>query len=496
MKFIFKITLLIILPLVISTSSLCKSQRAQPKSGPDLSGSDSNPSSDEPGPSHDQNESTNYNSDSSPDSDRDTNPFLLPPSSLEAVRINDTSIVLRWELPYYSVEHLQFYKIQYKSSKRNSVWKTDPHEIPPIARAHQIYGLRPGSYFFVVSAVYNNDDNRPSSQFKYKLIAKSKIPADKFPEQKAPQIYWHETETDYFRFKWKYDVKEQDIPNYGFLVYYRSAHAVTDFVIHNTLEESVEIAELEPETPYEAKVIAYNDVGVSEFSDIISIKTKPRANLTTTTATSTTTTPSPPEASTISSFSTLTPSGSDLSSTISPVKDIDRSFSVNSNTSTTRDETIGDKYSRIDTTLSIHRPITPVKPLITQTQTQTNLDSYKPITERTSNHTGLDSISSSIDLILWGQDEKSVVLRYVLYVLIILLFLTTIVLCWIGCQQRKQTSSPPSSTNESMQFDVEINCYFKNSFPGVDTDDYLSNGTQYSSQHCFINNHPNIEEFK
>lgn len=379
------------------------------------------------------------------------------PSDLEVVRLNDTSVVLKWDLPFLSAEHLQFFKIQYKSTRKEAVWKTDIRDIPPTTKAYQINGLRPGNYFFIVYAVYDNDDNVASDQFKFRLRARSKIPNDQMPEQKAPQIFWSEAEYDYFRFKWKYNVREQDMPSFGYLVYYRSAHAVTDFVIYNTIEESVEIAYLEPETPYEAKVVAYNSHAVSEFSDTIRIKTKPKSNSTTTTAIPTT--------------ASVTLPYMIISTTKKPYETGTISYSADS-------KNVSDSESRTSDSSITNSPSIPprIPPSVNFIKPSSGrVPSVGLFSNQTSTNIG-QSIPVFIDKIFWSQDEPFVAARYVLYILLALLFFTLILLCWINFYQRQnQKRCSPTSSRQSMQFDLEINCYFKNSFPGVEGEEYSSN---------------------
>lgn len=202
---------------------------------------------------------------------------LASPEDLAVIRLNDTSVVIKWDIPLTN-ERLLYFKIQYKANKPpNAPWHTESKEIPPNSKACQINGLRPGTYFFIVAAVYDNDDNRPSYQFRYKLRPKSKIKAEEWPNMTAPDIFWSESKSDYFRFKWRYTPRDADMEYFGYLVYYRSAYSVSDFYIHNSLDESCEIAEVEQDTPYEAKVIAYNNFTVSEMSQLVTIRTQPNS---------------------------------------------------------------------------------------------------------------------------------------------------------------------------------------------------------------------------
>lgn len=327
-----------------------------------------------------------------------TSPSYSPPYDLEFVRINDTSVVVKWDINYSSHSQLQFFKLQYKSTRKDAAWKTAEREIPPNIKAYQVNGLKPGNYFFIVSAVYDNDDNLPSEQIKFKIRAQSKIPNSEMPEMKAPELFWSEAQVDYIRFKWKYTPKDHDVPYYGYLVYYRSAHVVSDFQIYNTLDENIEIVDLEQDTPYEVKVVAYNRVGVSNFSELISIKTK---------SNSTTVTKPPVTTPTITTSSVTTPTVTTSTVTPTTPKPI-TNFPVN---------VIGETTNRI--------------------------------MNKIGNSTSKELLSSWLGLIICSS------------LLVLLPILFFILYCFIICHRTKkhQGSVPPIDDR------LEINEYFKNSFP-------------------------------
>lgn len=381
----------------------------------------------------------------------------LAPTDLDFVRFNDTSVVLKWDLTAH--DQLQFFKIQYKSTRKDADWKTENREIPPTVRAYQIHGLRPGNYFFIVSAVYDNDDNVSSEQYKFRLRARSKLTADDLPEQKAPEIFWTFASYDYIRCKWRYPFKEKDIAYFGYLVYYRSSHSVADFTIYTTLDENVEIAELEPDTPYEVKIIATNQNGVSEFSEIKTIKTESKPNATTTSPKSSTTTTRP------TTQSNQSPTDSPYS------KHVSRSQSPN--------------FNSTSTTLSFSPPTS------------------KPQKDETTPPSGSNDTSSSIyiwlnnqltemDKFIWGHDHMSLAVRYTIFVFVPILLITFVLVCLTICYHRRN-ESPPPSTHASIQFDLEISGYFKNSFPGVEKE--YSSMANHHAHHGFVNNHPHINDF-
>lgn len=375
----------------------------------------------------------------------------LPPEELEIIRLNDTSVVLRWDINVVAMDHLQFFKTQYKSTKKNAQWKTDSREIPPTSRADQINGLKPGNYYFIVSAVYDNDDNIPSQQKKYTLRARSKISESEMPEKTAPIIRWNETASDYVRFKWKYPVKERDMPYFGYLVYYRSAHSVSDYTIYNTLDENVELAELEPDTPYEAKVVAYNLVGISDFSDTIIIKTKPKQN---NTASSSTTTLAP----------IVTTLEEDQSTTTTP------SYEQSSSTTPELVET------------TTRKPREEVTIYTTDTTITSTYNKTFPITFSA----GLSNLFSQL---MTRQDDTTLAIKYSLFFLLPMIVITSILICLISCHRKRKS---PLATDDSAQSDLDS--YFKNSFPGVEKDLHMMVSLDDGHQ-GFINNHPHIHDY-
>lgn len=418
------------------------------------------------------------------DSSKDSSELYQAPIELEVIRLNDTSVVLKWTMPDEQIahEHLQFFKIQHQSTRKNSDWKTENREIPPTTKAYQINNLRPGNYFFVVIAVYDNDDNASSEKIKYRLRARSKINSHDMPEQKAPQIHWYEVQSDYLRFKWNYGFKDKDMQYYGYLVYYRSAHLVTDFTIYVTLDENVEIAELEPETPYEVKVVAYNQFGVSDFSDTVRVKTKAKSNSTTSTPPNGAITTSKPYTPTTMPATTDKSSDSEeatnfQTTTISPPPSTSPTTTTGSNTAYSSSAPAKQPATSGPTVGST----TPPSIIIINNSNSTVITNHHQV------------LSSMIDLIMGDRSDPSQqMIRYVLLALILVIFIVSISICLISCRQRPR-KSPSSSTHEPMHFGLEIDGLFTNSFPVVEKEYPTKVG--HLENHGFINNHPHINDF-
>lgn len=411
-----------------------------------------------------------------PDSTEPTD-LYQPPTELEVIRLNDTSVVLRWAIAYQSEASLQFFKIQYKSTKKkNSTnprdsgsWITDHCEISRTDRAHQINGLRPGNYFFIVSAVYDNEDNFPSKKFKYTLRARSKISDSEMPARTAPKIRWNETTSDLIRFKWKYPVREKDVPNFGYLVYYRSAHSVSDYIIYNTLDEDCEIAELEPDTPYEAKVVAYNLIGISDFSDTIVLKTKPLHNET-----------DPPHSPDATTTTTASP-------TVTTVR-LDDTTTI-----TTTPPTVNQHDETYPSTTPHANPDSESTPRpqgeVILTTNDTTI--YDHDMSKHSKTPLVTTLSGLLSRLMTGQDDTTLAIKYSVFFLLPIIVITSFLICLISCHRKRK--SPPSSTNDSAQNEFEITAYFKNSFPGVEKDLTMLVNVHHGPR-GFTNNHPHIHD--
>lgn len=438
-------------------------QQSDAHTGPQDSSQDDRSSSYDPSGSSETHE---YDSDM---------PGNLPaPNELSVIRLNDTSVVLRWEIPESAQDHLLNFRVQYRSTRKTPAnWHTEPDQIPPTTRAHQINGLRPGNYFFTVSAVYDNDDNSLSQQFKFKLRARSKIKQEELPEMTAPKIHWSEAKHDFFRLKWIYEPKDKDFDSFGFLVYFRSNHVVgTDFIIYNTLDPSVEVAEVEPNTPYEVMVVAYNSVTASNFSDIVTIRTEP--NITTTSPTSADETQSTSKTTLVPSTTTTTTSTRKPSWTSVHGQQPEDTAAAT--------PTSNGNHPSINTTPNTKVPQIITSQDINSTTSIITKDIYQQIT-------------NVFNAILGDQSDAMLITRYLVLVLLPIIIIVCILVCLMrGPSVSAKQDDASIGTDNSMQFHLEINGYFKNSFPNVE-EEYSPDTNHTDIGQGFINNHPNIKDF-
>lgn len=384
----------------------------------------------------------------------DENPYHEP-DQLSVIRLNDKSVVLRWEIAqdHITTDSLKYFKAQYKSTKKpNDTWITDSRDIPPSVKAVQIDRLKPGNYNFVVVAVYDNDDSRQSRPFKYRLKSSSKIPTHELPNQEAPRIFWSQAFPDQIRFRWNYTISERDLSSgvFGFMVYYKSAYSISDWSIYITTDESVEIAELEPETLYEAKVLAYNEVGVSEFSEVFKLKTLPPKSESSHEQPTVTTTMATVEDELHSVISAAAAAAT--TTTIPP--SINKEYVNKQITGSTVTQAPNDSITKGPMVGS-----TTTTPTTTTTTTSTTTSAPIIITQITSPRPSIKfeintSELSWINILTWNDTP---VIRYSLCVIILILF---ILFLMMNCHQRRKEADPSAN-----QPDLEFNGLFQNSFP-------------------------------
>lgn len=90
---------------------------------------------------------------------------MIPPSKPKVSRLNDESVVVRWNVPAYTGLPIQFFKVQYQEieERNNSEWKTCNQDIPPNIRVYEVDNLKSEKFYkFRIAAVYSNNDNKLS----------------------------------------------------------------------------------------------------------------------------------------------------------------------------------------------------------------------------------------------------------------------------------------------------------------------------------------------
>ncbi|CAH1098676.1 unnamed protein product [Psylliodes chrysocephalus] len=100
-------------------------------------------------------------------------PKLIPPSKPVISRLNDESVVVRWNVSQDTGLPISFFKVQYRelgpanpmphNASRSNRWKTANFDIPPNIRNYDITNLKSDHiYRFRIAAVYSNNDNKLS----------------------------------------------------------------------------------------------------------------------------------------------------------------------------------------------------------------------------------------------------------------------------------------------------------------------------------------------
>ncbi|XP_054723888.1 interference hedgehog-like [Uloborus diversus] len=201
---------------------------------------------------------------------------LIPPSRPDISRLSNTSVMVRWSVPRNDGLPVVFFKIQYKEvGITNAEWMTVDEDIAAHIHSYAVTGLLSGvKYRFRVAAVYSNNDNKSgpiSSPFML-----SKEPLMEKPSS-GPTIVFAEPESpSAITLKWKYeDVDSVSIE--GFFIHYRASHTAGKYLKVTVLganTRSHTISHLLPDTGYDVKMQCFNIAGTSEFSNIITAKTK------------------------------------------------------------------------------------------------------------------------------------------------------------------------------------------------------------------------------
>ncbi|UYV81090.1 hypothetical protein LAZ67_19002746, partial [Cordylochernes scorpioides] len=197
----------------------------------------------------------------------------------EVTQLTDTSAMLRWEVPHNDGLKIHFFRVQYK--RDDGEWETAEEEIPGHLMVHSISGLTAQkNYRFRIVAVYSNHDNLPGplSQ-RFKLTS---VPAALKPSQKPHLTLALAISMSAIELSWEtkrvlqYEDKGQ-VGVSGFMVYYRAVSSAGEYsqvYVQRHSSNSAVVSHLLPGTGYEFKLQAFNDVGTSDFSNILAATTK------------------------------------------------------------------------------------------------------------------------------------------------------------------------------------------------------------------------------
>ncbi|KAJ8927158.1 hypothetical protein NQ314_020431 [Rhamnusium bicolor] len=221
-------------------------------------------------------------------------PKMIPPSKPIISRLNDESVVVRWNVPNNNGLPILFFKVQYRelgpansndlhSRSKGSRWKTTNADIAPNIKVYDITNLKPDYiYKFRIAAVYSNNDNKlsPNSD-KFHL---RRLDFDDKNPLPIPLITHTETiNATSVKIYWKYS-KAENVSVDGFYISYMSASTAGDYMKATVDGESIReyvITHLHPDTIYDVKLQSFNSKFASIFSPIMNARTA--ANHTSTT---------------------------------------------------------------------------------------------------------------------------------------------------------------------------------------------------------------------
>uniref|UniRef100_A0A6P7FCX6 Interference hedgehog n=1 Tax=Diabrotica virgifera virgifera TaxID=50390 RepID=A0A6P7FCX6_DIAVI len=223
-------------------------------------------------------------------------PKLIPPGKPVISRLNDVSVVVRWNVSQDTGLPISFFKVQYKElgpvnpnahngSSRPGRWKTANFDIPPNIRDYDITNLKPDHiYRFRIAAVYTNNDNKLSvNSDKFHL---KKLDFDVRNPLPTPIIIETETvNTTSVKIHWKCHMIE-NVPIDGFYISFISASTAGDYMKATADGRDTReyiITHLQPDTIYDVKLQSFNSKYASEFSGIMKARTGVLQQLPTTT---------------------------------------------------------------------------------------------------------------------------------------------------------------------------------------------------------------------
>ncbi|KAL1489869.1 hypothetical protein ABEB36_013797 [Hypothenemus hampei] len=207
-------------------------------------------------------------------------PKMIPPSRPVISRVNDETVVVRWNVTSNNGLAIQFFKVQYKE-KGSKEWNTANTDIAPRITAYEITGLKSEHvYKFRVAAVYSNNDWKmsPTSQ-KFHL---RRLDFDE--KNPLPVCLITNMETvNHTSIKVYWLCPPYNVTIDGFYINYNIATRAGDDYMISTVEgadvRDYVINYLQPETSYDIKLQSFNQKLASEFSPLMKGRTGGKQNL-------------------------------------------------------------------------------------------------------------------------------------------------------------------------------------------------------------------------
>ncbi|KRX45729.1 Zinc transporter 5 [Trichinella murrelli] len=200
---------------------------------------------------------------------------LAPP---QAVRLDNTSVLLRWELPAKLPDRPWLFRIQLRKMADGYDWETLDAEVPGYTNSYVVERLQPSaSYRFRYAVIFRNRYQETSA--KSKRVTMSPEDDGRRIERPylAPELMTAVSKwPDAIQLKWEQPFGDDAAasPVDGYLVSYRQVYAEKPLRFQNETVVGASTREhmidrLLPATPYEVKLAAYNSAGLSAFSNTL-----------------------------------------------------------------------------------------------------------------------------------------------------------------------------------------------------------------------------------
>ncbi|CAG9763006.1 unnamed protein product [Ceutorhynchus assimilis] len=220
---------------------------------------------------------------------------MIPPSKPVISRVNDFTVVVRWNVSSNNGLEILFFKVQYREVSNcgsrnqtiaNKIWNTANTDISATITAYEVSGLKPDHcYRFRIAAVYTNNDSKMSPKSKTFHLRS----LDFFEKNPLPVCLITHVETvNHSAVKIYWECPPYNVTIDGFYILHLIATRAGDDYMINTVEgedaRSYVLNYLQPESIYDIKLQSFNQKLASEFSPIM----KGRTGVNPVTSTSTT----------------------------------------------------------------------------------------------------------------------------------------------------------------------------------------------------------------
>ncbi|XP_018333733.1 interference hedgehog isoform X3 [Agrilus planipennis] len=211
---------------------------------------------------------------------------MIPPSKPTVSRLNDESVMVRWNVPANDGLNISFFKVQYKELGPIDVngshththvkrWKTCNGDIAAHLRSYEINNLKPEHvYKFRIAAVYSNGDNKMgpnSARFaltRGDFFVRNPLPIPLLTHTEAVNV-------SSIRIYWEY-TPDNNVTIDGFFVNYLPSDSAGDYMketVDGGDKRTYIISYLKGDTMYDIKMQSFNAKSASEFSPIMKQKT-------------------------------------------------------------------------------------------------------------------------------------------------------------------------------------------------------------------------------